>query len=94
MNKAELVALVSEQLGQPKALVTSVVDSTFEAISNAVAEGDTAAFVGFGTFSASARPARVGRNPKTGESIEIEATTVPKFSPGSVFKAKVKNGGA
>ncbi|KVP17168.1 HU family DNA-binding protein [Burkholderia ubonensis] len=92
MNKTELVAQVAEKTGQPVKVVGAVVDAVFESISDTVAAGDSAAFVGFGTFSASARPARTGRNPKTGEPMTIEATTVPKFAAGSVFKAKVKNG--
>ncbi|KVP96805.1 hypothetical protein WJ97_13070 [Burkholderia ubonensis] len=92
MNKTELVAQVAEKTGQPVKVVNGVVDAVFEAIGDAVSAGDSAAFVGFGTFSRSERPARTGRNPKTGETMQIEATVVPKFSPGSVFKAKVKNG--
>ncbi len=92
MNKTDLVNLVAERTEQPKSVVSGVVDAAFDAIMEAVAQGDTAAFVGFGTFSGSARGERSGRNPSTGETITIAATTLPKFSPGSVFKAKVKTG--
>ncbi len=90
MNKTELVSLVAERTEQPKAVVLGVVDAAFDAIMEAVAQGDAAAFVGFGTFSSSARGERSGRNPSTGEALTIAATTLPKFSPGSVFKSKVK----
>lgn len=92
MNKSELVAQVAEKTGQPIKVVNGVVDAIFEAITDSVAKGDPVAFVGFGTFSRVERPARVGRNPKTGESMAIAAAAAPKFSPGSTFKAKVKQG--
>ncbi|KWA84266.1 hypothetical protein WL29_23185 [Burkholderia ubonensis] len=92
MNKSELVAQVAEKTGQPQKVVAGVLDAVFEAIGDAVSAGDSASFVGFGTFSRSKRPARTGRNPRTGEQMQIDASVVPKFTPGSVFKAKVKNG--
>ncbi len=91
MKKTDLVNLVAERTEQSKSVVSGVVDATFDAIMEAVAQGDAAAFVGFGgTFSGAVRGERSGRNPSTGEPITIAATTLPKFSPGSVFKAKVK----
>ncbi|MBU9200217.1 HU family DNA-binding protein [Burkholderia multivorans] len=90
MNKTELIAQVAEKTGQSQKVVGGVVDAVFEAITDAVAAGDSAAFVGFGTFSKTERPARTGRNPNTGEPIQIEASSVPKFAAGSVFKTKVK----
>lgn len=92
MNKSELVAQVAEKTGQPQKVVAGVLDAVFETIGDAVSAGDSVSFVGFGTFSRSERPARAGRNPRTGEELQIDATVVPKFTPGSVFKAKVKNG--
>ena len=59
------------------------------AIVAAVASGDSVSLIGFGTFKASARAAREGKNPKTGEKLSIAATTVPKFSAGTNFKAAV-----
>ena len=64
-------------------------DATVAAITKAVAAGDSVALVGFGTFKASERAAREGKNPKTGEALQIAATTVPKFTPGASFKAAV-----
>lgn len=92
MNKTDLIALVSEKTGQSRAVVGGVIDAAFEAIGDAVATGQQAAFIGFGTFSTVERPARTGRNPKTGEPLQIAASIAPKFTPGSVLKAKVKHG--
>jgi len=91
MNKSELVHQVVEQTGHPAKVVGAVVDAVFDRISEAVARGEPAAFVGFGTFTAVARPGRTGRNPQTGEALQISGRTVPKFTPGSGFKAKVRN---
>lgn len=93
MNKSELVARVATKTGQPAKVVSNVVEAVFESITETVAAGGSAAFVGFGTFAPAQRPARPGRNPQTGETLQLAARTVPKFSPGSTFKAKVKNGG-
>ena len=93
MNKSELVTQVATKTGQPTKVVSTVVEAIFESITQTVAAGGSAAFVGFGTFAPVERPARPGRNPQTGEPLHLPARTVPKFSPGSNFKAKVKNGG-
>jgi DNA-binding protein HU-beta len=90
MNKSELIAHVAEKTGQPQTVVTAIVHATFETIGDTVAAGNSAAFVGFGTFSRSARAARMGRNPKTGDTMQLAATAVPKFTPGTAFRAKVK----
>lgn len=92
MNKSELVAQVATKTGQPTKVVSSVVDAVFEGITETVAAGGTASFVGFGTFSSANRTARPGRNPKTGATLQLEARKVPKFAAGTVFKAKVRNG--
>lgn len=92
MNKAELVAQVATKTGHPVKVVTAVVDAVVEGITETVAAGGSATIVGFGTFTSAARPARPGRNPKTGEPLQLSARTVPKFIAGSVFKNKVKNG--
>jgi DNA-binding protein HU-beta len=90
MNKSELIAQVAQKTGQPLTSVTAVVHAAFESISDTVAAGGTATFAGFGTFSRSPRAARMGRNPKTREPMHLAATAVPKFSAGTVFRAKVK----
>lgn len=92
MNKSELVARVATKTGQPVKAVSVVVDAVFEGITEAVASGEPAAFVGFGTFTAVTRAARTGRNPQTGGTMELSARLVPKFAPGTVFKARVRAG--
>jgi DNA-binding protein HU-beta len=93
MNKSDLIEIIAKQSGLSKAMAGKVLDSTTAAITDAVAKGDTVALVGFGTFKQAARGARTGKNPRTGESLTIAATSVPKFSAGAAFKAAVANKG-
>jgi DNA-binding protein HU-beta len=86
MNKQDLIEVVAADVGMSKAEAGKVVDSVFGHIKGAVAGDGKASFVGFGTFSAKARAARTGRNPKTGEQIQIPAKTVVHFSPGQAFE--------
>jgi DNA-binding protein HU-beta len=69
------------------------VDAVLDTITNALKKGDSITFTGFGKFSTSARAARQGVNPRTGERVQIAATTVPKFTAGSALKSAVKSGG-
>jgi len=94
MHKTDLVAQVAEKTGQPAKVVSAVVDAVFESITDTVAAGEQVTLVGFGSFSSTSRAARTGRNPSTGEEMQIAASTAPKFSAGSGFKNKVKNGTA
>lgn len=89
MNKTDLIAEVAGKTGLSKTATTEAVDATFEAIMGAVAKGDTANFVGFGSFKVSERAARTGRNPQTGATIEIAASKLPKFTPGAGFKSRL-----
>ena len=89
MNKSELIDLIAQDADLSKAAAGRALDSVMANITKAVAAGDTVALVGFGTFKSSKRAAREGKNPKTGEKIAIAETTVPKFSPGTAFKAAV-----
>jgi DNA-binding protein HU-beta len=89
MNKAELVEIVAKQADLSKAAAGKTLDSIVAAVVKAVSKGDTVTLVGFGTFKSAKRAARTGKNPKTGEALKIAATTVPKFSAGSGFKAAV-----
>ena len=89
MNKSELVDAIAAGAELSKAAAARALDTTIEAITAAVAKGDQVTLVGFGSFKASARAARTGKNPKTGEALAIAATTVPKFSAGAAFKAAV-----
>lgn len=89
MNKSELIDAIAEESGLTKVDAAKALDAITGAIVNAVASGDSVSLIGFGTFKASARAAREGQNPKTGEKLTIAATTVPKFSAGATFKAAV-----
>ena len=83
MNKTELINAIAEGAGLSKADAAKALNATTAAIANAVKAGDKVALVGFGTFSTSERPARTGKNPRTGEPIEIAAKKVVKFKPGA-----------
>jgi DNA-binding protein HU-beta len=89
MNKAELIDAVSGQTGLAKAEATKAVDAVFDSITSALKSGDTVALLGFGTFVVKARAARPGRNPRTGETIEIPASKVPGFKAGKALKDAV-----
>ena len=89
MNKAELIDAVSVRLGHSKRDVTAIVDAFIDDTKRAVAKGEKVAISGFGVFEAQARKARLGRNPRTGETVKIKATKLPKFRPGAEFKAVV-----
>lgn len=86
MNKSELITEVSEATELSKKDVTKVVDAVFDAISKALQNGDKVQLVGFGNFEVRERSARKGRNPQTGEEIEIPASKVPAFKPGKALK--------
>jgi DNA-binding protein HU-beta len=89
MNKEDLVREVAKVVATKKE-AEAVVDSVFGAITKALKEGDRVNLAGFGTFTVVDKPSRKGRNPKTGEEIDIAAKKVPKFSPGKGLKDVVK----
>ena len=89
MTKKELIATIAEEAGISKALAEKSLNATIESITDALSNREKVTFVGFGTFSVSERPARKGRNPKTGDPIDIPATTVPKFKAGKALKDAV-----
>lgn len=89
MNKAELVTAVAEQAGLSKKDSEKAINAAFDSITAALAAGDKVQLVGFGAFEVKERNARVGRNPKTKEEIEIPATRVPVFKAGKVLKDAV-----
>ncbi|WP_327058717.1 HU family DNA-binding protein [Leptolyngbya sp. Heron Island J] len=89
MNKGELLDTVAEKAGVSKKVADAVVSATIESIMEAVSSGDKVTLVGFGSFEPRDRKEREGRNPKTGETMTIPATTVPAFSAGKAFKEKV-----
>lgn len=89
MNKRELIDTVAEHTDISRATVTQVLGGVLEAIQLAVAAGDKVSITGFGSFEATHRPGRFGRNPQTGEPLEIAESWGPKFRPGAEFKAAV-----
>ena len=89
MNKGELIDAVAAKAEVSKRDADAIVSATVEAIMEAVASGDKVSLVGFGSFEPRERKAREGRNPKTGETLKIAATTVPGFSAGKGFKQLV-----
>lgn len=89
MNKAELVAAVAEKTALSKKDSEKAVNAAFEAITAALVGGDKVQLVGFGAFEVKERNARVGRNPKTKEAIEIPAARVPVFKAGRALKDAV-----
>ncbi len=90
MNKAELVDAIAKVTNQTKADTERTLDAFIEVVSNNITEKDGVKLVGFGTFSVSSRKARVGRNPQTGEEIQIPARNVPVFRPGKELKESVR----
>lgn len=89
MNKQELVDAIAAKTDLTKKSIDTVLSAALDTIVEAVTSGDKVTLVGFGTFEARARAAREGRNPATGKTIQIPATTVPAFSAGKLFKEKV-----
>ena len=89
MNKALIVEKINEELGTTKAQAERVVDMVFGCIVDEVAKGNEVSVAGFGIFEAKKRAARMGRNPRTGETIQIQASTSPKFRAAKAFKDAV-----
>lgn len=89
-NKAELIERVAEKTNLTKKEVTATVDALFEVIQEALQNGEKVQVIGFGNFEVRDRAARKGRNPQTGEEIEIAASKVPAFKPGKALKDAVK----
>lgn len=89
MNKLDLVAEVAERADLPKSKATEVVDAVFAAIEGALKQKQEVRLIGFGTFATSERKAGTGRNPRTGETIQIPASTSVKFKAGKSLKDAV-----
>lgn len=90
MNKAGLVEVVHGVLGSTKVQAEEVVDAVFDNIVKSLSKGDEVAIAGVGKFSVKLRKAREARNPKTGETVKVPATKVPKFSAAKALKDAVK----
>ena len=89
MNKNDLIANVSSSSGLSKTDAAKAVDSVFDAIGDSLKGGQEVRLVGFGTFSVARRAATQGRNPRTGEKIQIAASNQPKFKAGKGLKSLV-----
>ncbi len=89
MNKSELIDAIAESADLPKAAAGRALDAVTETITKALQDDDSVSLVGFGTFSVKARAARTGRNPQTGEPIEIKAANIPSFKAGKGLKDAV-----
>ncbi|MEE8202835.1 MAG: HU family DNA-binding protein [Alphaproteobacteria bacterium] len=91
MNKNELIAEVANTAGMSKADASRAVDGVFDSISESLTKGNEVRLVGFGTFSVAHRRASQGRNPRTGERIQIKASIQPKFKAGKALKESVNH---
>ena len=89
MNKSELIDAIADGADVSKATAGRALDSVLDAITGALKKGDQVSLVGFGTFAVKHRPARTGRNPQTGQEIQIAAANVPGFKAGKALKDAV-----
>jgi DNA-binding protein HU-beta len=90
MNKTQLITAVAEEAGISKVDAKRALDAFVKVTGEALAEGDRISLVGFGSFSVAKKPARTGRNPRTGTAIKIAPRAVCKFRPGAELSAKLK----
>lgn len=91
MNKAELIDSIAASADIPKAAAGRALDAVIESVEGALKKGDSVALVGFGTFSVKDRAARTGRNPQTGQPIQIAAARIPNFKAGKSLKDAVNS---
>ena len=89
MNKTELIAAVAEKAEISKKDAEQAVKAFTDAVAEELAKGGKVQLVGFGNFEVSERPAREGRNPRTGETMTIDASKTPKFKPGKALKDEI-----
>ena len=92
MNKTELIDHIASKADISKAAAGRSLDALIGAVKTTLKKGGTVTLVGFGTFAVSARAARTGRNPRTGETIKIKKAKVPKFRPGKALRTPSTNG--
>ncbi|WP_321852681.1 HU family DNA-binding protein [Burkholderia diffusa] len=92
MNKQDLIDAVASATGSSKTITGEAIDAVIGTITKAVIKGDTVQLVGFGSFSQGKRAARTGRNPATGEEIQIAAAKTVKFTAGKAFKDALNGG--
>lgn len=89
ISKSELIAMVAADTELPKSNVDTVISATLNTIANVLANKNSVALTGFGTFSSKFRPEHIGRNPHTGEDVTIKEAWVPSFKPGKTLKDRV-----
>ncbi len=89
MNKSELIDAIAKRTELSKAATKKMIDAYHEIVKEEINSGNSVGVVGFGTFSATERKARTGRNPQTGAPLNIQATRAPKFRPGKALKDSV-----
>lgn len=89
MNKTEFIDAVAAKGGMSKAEATGAVDAVLDSLTDALKGGDQVTLLGFGTFLVRARQARTGRNPRTGEPLQIAASNIPSFKAGKALKESV-----
>lgn len=90
MNKSELVSAIASKTNMTKIQVENYLDCTLAIIQKTVSKGEEVKIVGFGSFSRAMRKAKTARNPKTGATVKLPNTNVPRFKPGKEFKDSVK----
>lgn len=90
MNKSELVSFMAKEAEVTKTDALNILDAFIECVTSALKSGDSVTLVGFGTFQVKERSAREGRNPKTGDTIQIAASIVPSFKAGKSLKEAVQ----
>ena len=90
MNKSQLIDAIASEAGLTKVQAKKALEAFVETTGKALKSGDKIALVGFGSFSVAKKPARTGRNPRTGQAIKIAAKKVVKFKPGAELNATVK----
>jgi DNA-binding protein HU-beta len=86
MNKKQLIAAMAEQADVSQATAGRTLDALVESVTKSLKEGESVLLVGFGSFSVKKRAARTGRNPRSGEPVNISAANVPKFSASKILK--------
>jgi len=90
MNKQDLIGQVADRAGLSRSDSSRAIETMLEVITSALKRGDEVRLVGFGNFSVTRRKASVGRNPRTGEPMQIKASSQPKFRPGRILKDAVQ----
>ena len=92
MKKPDIAGRLADRTGLSRSAAGNAVEAVFEAIGEALVNGEDVRIAGFGTFATKTRPARTGRNPRTGESLEIQASTAPASKPSKALRDAVNDG--